>query len=233
MSRRVHPLFVNVMPEKTARIAWVPIILQAFFVVLGVVLAFAANEWREAGVRQQLADTAVATISDELVVNRAALYGSAAYHNAVMDTLIFFAAEARRLGDDAERPNMRHFSQGFSQPSVLPFTAWEAANATGAVGAMPFEHVLEFSRIYNSQERYDQQSLRVGELIFEMLFYEGDQGMLDNFENYLGILSAFLYRECELLEEYDRTLSGLAVVTPSVERPEACANIGQRREAAR
>jgi hypothetical protein len=65
------------------KIDWRPILLEAAFVVLGVVLALGANEWRKSYVDRRNAEAALASIREELQANRTVVGESFDYHGGM------------------------------------------------------------------------------------------------------------------------------------------------------
>ena len=193
----------------------VPIILEAAFVVLGVVLALAANEWRQNAGHASQAENAMTTIYDEVVFNRSAVYESLGYHFQLTDTLVTFMRPPNGEDGTSVFPDTRIFSRGFISPASLLTTAWKTANSTGAVSHMAYEKVLEFSRIYEQQEDYEYQSQQGGQLVYKKLFEDGYGGMIQNFSNLTTIIYTFIYKECELVGAYDELLSGVENVDSS------------------
>jgi hypothetical protein len=196
-------------PSRRRRIDWRPILLEAFFVVLGVVLALAANEWRQAIVDRRSATTALESIREELDANRQSVLLSLKYHLQLSDTLIVILRQAAARGDSASPPGIRVFSQGFVHPAQLLSTAWETAAATDAVRHMSHDDVLVLARVYDQQRRYATQSEQIGALIYGEIFARGTSGVIRNYANLSSIIGAFWYRECELLLGYDQALTEL------------------------
>ena len=113
------------------------------------------------------------------------------------------------------------FREGFTNPATTFSTAWETANVTDAISYMTYDDVLLLSRIYEIQrEYYDQQKL-VGQNIYTTLFNEGRAGMLRNIENLQFIIITFMYRECQLLEDYDEVLPQLPTREQALAYPPA------------
>ena len=142
------------------KLRWLPILLEAFIVVLGVVLALAVNEWREHYNRNQHAETALEGILSELDVNRKAIDSALTYHLQLADTLRGFMRQAsqRRASTALPYPDARLFSKGYIAPATLLTTAWDAANATDAVTYMNYADVLMLSRMYEKQRNYEDQA---------------------------------------------------------------------------
>jgi hypothetical protein len=216
-------------PSPRLRIDWRPILLEAFFVVLGVVLALTANEWRQAIADHRSATTALESIREELDANRQSVLLSLKYHLQLSDTLRAILRQGVARGDSAAPPDIRVFSQGFVHPAQLLSTAWETAAATEAVRHMAHDDVLVLARIYDQQRRYATQSDQIGALIYGEIFARGTRGVVRNSINLASIIGAFWYRECELLLGYDQALTELRrSSTERREVPDLCRR-GARR----
>lgn len=211
-------------PEPRDGISWRAALLEATFVVLGVVLALAANEWREARALGRQADAALETLRQELTTNRAAVAEALDYHLGLTQQL-------RALSASGEEPeDHRLFARGYVAPADLHHTAWDVAGATGVLASMPYEDVLVLSGIYEAQREYDEQSREAGHLIFAKLFDEGHVGMLRNHENLTLLIGTFWYQECAMLTRYDSALGHLG---DDSERavPDICSWATRSREA--
>lgn len=191
------------------RIAWKPILLEATFVVLGVVLALGLNEWRQHAAREAQAREALASIQAEIVANRAAIAESEAYHDQLMQTLW----PLRLAG--APPPDMRAFSQGFVHPARVVSTAWDTAQRTGAFSHIDYAMLLTLGQAYAQQESYAVQSEQVGPLIYRAMFEGGTESIRLNYANLLDLIRAFWYRERQVIAQYDSTLAALGVAPAS------------------
>jgi type II secretory pathway pseudopilin PulG len=176
-----------------------PALFEAAFVVLGVVLALAANQWRETRQDRQRVSVATNAIAAELQDNRAALVEASAYHLSLLDSL-------RVKRPASWRPSPAMFSRGFVSPAQLSSTAWQSAAAAGVVEHMPYQVVLRLSRAYASQGRYEHQAQSIGEVIYGELYRTGTQGITGNYRNLSNLIGSFLYRERQLIALYDSTL---------------------------
>ena len=210
------------------KLRWLPILLEAFIVVLGVVLALAVNEWREDYNRNQHAEIALEGIVSELDVNRKAIDSALTYHLQLGDTLRDFMRQASQGA--LPYPDGRLFSKGYIAPATLLNTAWDAANATDAVTYMNYADVLMLSRIYEEQRNYEYQARLGGQLIYAKLFSEGHEGMVRNYANLSTIIATFWYIECGLLESYGQVLAQLGEASkPEVdELPALCQQVLRR-----
>ena len=196
--------------------------LEAVFVLLGVILALAANEWLQYSNQKAEAEAAIVSIQDEIQVNREAVVGSPDYHFQLTDTFVALLQQAQPGANENQVfPDSRIFSKGFILPASLLSTAWQTANSTGAVSNMNYEDVLTFSRIYEQQRDYEQQSRMGGQLIYDKLFNEGFGGMVRNYANLTTMIFTFFYRECAILETFDEMLSEFGRTEASIDEQSA------------
>jgi hypothetical protein len=177
--------------------------LEAALVVFGVVLAFAANEWREHRAKVARAEHALESILDELRANRDAVETAREYHAGLLSAI-------REAGRTGVAPGLEAFPRGFIAPASVNRTAWDSASATGALEAVDLPTLLRLSRVYEQQERYEQQTTHMGELIYAELYRGGLAGILANYRNLASLVQAFAYREGELVALCDQTLAALA-----------------------
>lgn len=205
--------------DRPARIPWRQIFLESFFVVLGVVLALAANEWRRSANERALAREAENGIIAEFETNREAVRNAAVYHLALTDSLMRYLGQT---GGPRREVHPGLFSRGFVSPAPLLSTAWEAASATGAVNRMSYDRVLAYATMYQRQEEYAVQSHQVAEMLYGALFEKGIGGVVGNAQNLQSILSTFWYRECQLLGRYDGILDGIENIADREPLPPAC-----------
>lgn len=177
-----------------------PALFEATFVVLGVVIAYLANEWREQRVHKQDAEAARVAIVGELKANRAAAAASLQYHSALIDTL----GKLRRAN---VTPNLSVFSRGFMQPAQLSSTAWEIASQTGALNHMAYKDMLRLSHVYAEQRRYDAQAAGVSNVIYTELYRVGPMEMARSGPGLYSFISGFSYREKPLIALYDSVMT--------------------------
>jgi hypothetical protein len=196
--------------------------------VLGVVLALAANEWRQGVADRRSAGTALASIREELESNRELVLGSVQYHLQLTDTLAALRRRSANEGGAAPLPDARIFAQGFVRPATLLSTAWETATTTDVVRHMSHADVLALARMYEQQRRYAAQTERIGDLIYNEIFARGTQGVLRNHANLSSIIAALSFRECELLDGYEKALAQIGGAGQARQLPGACRRMVRR-----
>ena len=173
-------------------------IIEAVLVVLGVVLALAANEWRESARDHAAAMRALASIKEEIETNMEAVSQSRNYHSEKIQIL-------REQQSDAAL-NPQDFPKGFIFPARVSRSAWSSASETGAFSHLQFEHVLEISRIYDQQKAYEQQIAADAEILYRELFEKGIDGVIENPKGLATMLGSLIYRDAELLKSYEEFL---------------------------
>ena len=175
---------------------------EAAFVVFGVVLALAANEWREGRADRAEARDALAAIHEEIRLNR----------DMVAEAIAAHEARLVAIGDPttAAPPDMSAFSDGFMKPATaLSTAAWDSAAQTGIFSHMEFETVRKLGTLYAHQDRYHDQVSSYASLIYETLYKDGYQSIFGNKRGLLTMIRTLKYQEEALLGVYDTFLTGL------------------------
>lgn len=180
-------------------------LFESTFVVLGVVLALAANEWRTNYAEDKAAKNALNEIQQEIESNQALVEASRVYHASLLETLY-------SLSYKKEKPDIKLFSKGFVSPAKITDTAWTSALNTGVLENIEYDKVLELSRVYDLQIRYVRQSNSIGDIIYERLFDGGVYSMLESSHNLASIISTLQFREQELQKQYKSSLDALKQV---------------------
>ena len=163
---------------------------------------------------------------EELSSNHEEIVASIHYHGFLMDTLHKFM---RVYGNDPNRyPGSDVFHKGFINPATPLSRAWDVASNTGVIEFIPYEDVLLVSQVYENQDSYDMQSSMVGAEIYSLMFNEGIEAMGRNYRNFTSIVGSFVYRECELANDYARVLPKLRRDSSTVEVPVFCSYMPAR-----
>lgn len=181
-----------------------PILLEALFVVFGVVLALLANEWRQERELEAKASTALAGIRAEIDANRAEIETAFQYHRERMATV------GRHLQSGSDEPLPEQvFDRGYIYASTLRSDAWHAAVNTDAISHFDYAQVLEISRLYAEQARYEKQSDHLAPMIYRTILEDGRGAMLQHPRRLLTLVGMMAYREEALLNAFEETLASL------------------------
>jgi hypothetical protein len=104
-------------------------------------------------------------------------------------------------------PTRDEASSGLFRPARVVGTAWASAREAGALDELSYDLVLLLSRLYESQERYEQLSSQLAADIYMDLRRRGlDAVMREGFAGFLLLVIDFSNRETVLLRQYDDLL---------------------------
>ena len=125
------------------------LMLEAGMIFLAVILALAAEEWREKRDRQELADRALTSVVEEVRSNLGELQRSA-------------PANVERL--EAARAVLEQMEAGEEpgdvdiglEVSLLSTAAWQSAQMSQAVHYFDLDTMRQLSEVYEIQEMYDR-----------------------------------------------------------------------------
>ncbi len=177
-------------------------LFEATFVVLGVVLALSANEWRQARADRAQSQQAIVAIIQELKANRHKVSAAADYHYGLLHELNGKAPDWR--------PPMSVFAKGFIAPARTARTAWASASETGALAKTDYGTVMALSQAYALQAHYEAQVRSISDIIYGDIFRRGMQAVLANHANLASTINTLVFRERELIQAYDDILKGNA-----------------------
>src|SRR5689334_1760879 len=127
----------------SSRIPWLKFGLETFFVVLGVLLALALDEWRQGRRDQEVVVLALRNIRNEIQANRPEVQRALDLHRELLGRL----KEAPEISVPL-------------QPAMIRNNAWQAAQSSQAAARMDFSSVAALSKMEELQEDY--QSLLAG-----------------------------------------------------------------------
>lgn len=174
-------------------------LFEATFVVLGVLLALSANEWREHVNRQENSEQAVAFIKQELERNKQRVSASLDYHIQLRN----------KLYKSPSPLSIESFPKGFVNPAAVSRTAWQTASETGALESTDFNTVFTLSNAYALQTRYEAQSASIGAILYEKLLNGGTGAIVNKHHNLAALIASLAYKEQQLLAQYEETSSAL------------------------
>lgn len=175
---------------------------EAFFVLLGVVLAWSANAWWANRAQAERASVALHAIETEMRTNLDAVRSALTYHEGLLEGLRARTPESPPLSPGG-------FPRGFIAPAPMLRAAWDTAQTTGALEKVAYARLLDTARLYAAQRRYEQQASSVGQIIYETMLARGTSGVLAESDNLAAIIATFYYRERRLTALFEETLTGL------------------------
>lgn len=182
------------------------ILLESFFIVAALLLAFALDEWREEKEKQEIADKAKTAIYSELSDNLDKLQRNLPVHEERLGDL-------KNIIQAMENTPEEDSELGFEYSMVLiSSAAWESAKMTQVVQNFTFEEITDFSQLYQMQDLYTDNQDKIIDKVMEM-------GDLDE-DELLGIMKRLSHRLEILIDinkDYSRALESVIPTTTSTE----------------
>jgi hypothetical protein len=149
--------------SRLRRLPWGTLLVEAVFTVVAILLALAADDWRQRREERRLADAALASFAMELRDNQRRLAAVRPYHDSLAVGLRA-AVETLDRGDSFTMGSLQPRFRGIVPPMLLS-TAWDAALTTGALRHVDYALVSELAALYAEQEELDV----INQTMFEAL----------------------------------------------------------------
>lgn len=131
-------------------------VFESALIIVGIILGFIVNEWREDLQLEHKADLAMDRILQELELNREAVAGVLPYHEQVSNRL------RGLLANPPAKPLMDTFLQDVATEGVgdllLLDTAWKTANGRDSLAPFDFSAVQQLADTYDLAETGPQTS---------------------------------------------------------------------------
>lgn len=178
--------------------------VETFSVVLGIILALAANAWHDRRAHDAQAIEALESIRGEVAANRASLREALPYHRAMLDSLVALIARTHGPRVPGGQRAIANWS-GIHPPRLLE-DAWQTARSTDALQYLPYDVVLAASRTYAVQQRIAEVNRAFFGAVYTPEFASGGVSALGAMSSYLEDMSA---TEDHLASQYDAELRQL------------------------
>ncbi len=188
------------------RIPWGMLALEGFFTVVAILLALAADDWRERREERELAEHAVQAFAAEIAQNRERIAELVPYHVSLRDALDRALADSggRVFRDPGEIfPEWRGI-----RPAFVTHAAWESAVATGALRHLPAEGLRALSMTYEYQARLDALNGVMYRLMIDPSMISAPDHRVPS-RTIRAYLSDIVPMETELVRIYDQVLQGI------------------------
>jgi len=171
-------------------------LLDVVGVVFAVLVALAADEWRDNRELQQQADRAQAAVLAELRANRTELERT----RPSIDSTEARLAEGSRVSAEGRA---RALSLDLEFPDFSD-AAWRITQVTDAASRIDFDWLTRVARIYETQELYGEERSAILQTLGEM-GTAGQNPEVDRLRNQVHILRQL---HDQLVERYDQFLGG-------------------------
>lgn len=182
-------------------------IFESALIVIGIILGFLVNEWREDLQLEQKADLAMDRILQELELNREAVANVLPYHEQIAGDL------RDLLTDPPKEPFIDTFLQKVATEGVgdllLLDTAWQTANSRDSLAPFDFSAVQRLADVYDLAETGPQTSW-----IMIITFFSDKEMYAPDTDAILLRRMSFAYdtlvmQERALLQRYDWVLEDI------------------------
>ena len=127
------------------------LVIEVVFIVLGVMVALAANEWRENHALDKRTDAALENIRLEIVRNQQTLQQRLPYHEALRDSLESYLPELRNVSFGQVSERRLGMQRGLYFLLVYD-AAWQTALTSQVLSNVDYETLTVLSTIYQVQE---------------------------------------------------------------------------------
>lgn len=182
-------------------------VFESALIVVGIILGFVVNEWRENLQLEQKADLAMDRILQELELNRDAVANVLPYHEQIAGKL------RALLADPPQKPLIDTFLQDVATEGVgdllLLDTAWKTANGRDSLAPFDFSAVQQLADVYDLAETGPQTSW-----IMIITFFSDKEMYAPDADGILLRRMSFAYdtlvmQEKALLQRYDWVLKDI------------------------
>lgn len=182
-------------------------LFESALIVIGIILGFIANEWREDLQLRSKADDALDRIIQELELNREAVARILPYHERV-------ASELRALlAAPPQKPFVNTFLEDVATQGigdlVLLDTAWQTASSRDSLSPFDFYAVQQLADIYGMAEGgANFTQLKIIEFFADAGMYAPDSDGV-YLQRQVFAYETLVLQERALLERYDYILATL------------------------
>ena len=143
-------MFSSKKDGQKRRFAIGPLLLEVFLIILGVMVALAANEWREGRALAQRTDIALENIRLEIERNQKTMQQRLPYHETLRDSLERYLPELRNLS--FEQVNEQRLGMHRGLFFLLTYdAAWQTALTSQVLSNVDYETLTILSTIYQVQ----------------------------------------------------------------------------------
>lgn len=181
------------------------VILEVFSVVLAVVLALAANDWRESRATKDLTRISVEAIAEELGANLEAVGQAHEYHGKVLEQIrTSLPQNVTPTEEEAQSLYLELYKSGIFRRATVVDAAWVTAQSSGATNGLDFGLALSLSKTYTFQSDYLGMS-RSARNAAELALYLGASPVHYLFGTYES-LNGYWWQEEALIGAYQEAL---------------------------
>jgi len=187
---------------------------EATLILIGLLGAFALDEWQDARAREARVEALLAAIHAELDANLRQHEGASAYNSEVAERIWNEANKGVEVVPQSAYPN------GLFVGPELTSAAWVTAQNDAALSDVPIERVLMLARVYEMQRTYVDDFNTLLNNMYALLLQSDNNLRVDGLAQPLrigGVLRDYAGRGRRLLEQYRAALAELGDESPAPE----------------
>ncbi len=188
---------------------WRYVITESLLIVLSLLLAFFANQWRADTEAQKLSNEALSNIREEIARNHASLENVIPYHEEILTNLQAYIKEEKTARQGMLMEQLQKFAPRGLNPPVLQNSAWSISQSSNALR-------VNFDLLYSLSSLYFLQEVGVNKTLERMLNTVMSKSMFENKRDftpdllYLQLLTGeLLQQERFLVEQCAERLSAI------------------------
>jgi hypothetical protein len=179
---------------------------EAALILIGLLGAFALDEWQDARSREARVDALLTAIRAELEANLTQHAAASTYNVEVAERIFTEGARgAEFVGESA-------YPRGLLIGPSLTSAAWVTAQNDTALSDVPIDKVLMLARVYEMQRTYVDDINTLMNNMYTLVLEGGNGARVDGLAQPLqigGVLRDYARRGAQLVDLYRKTLEEL------------------------
>ena len=220
------------LPPASRRREWLARgLYEAALILVGLLGAFALNQWQDARQRAARADAMIVAIRAELASNLELQEPASTYNTRIVGVL-------KQLRDSGQTflPADQYRGGLFKRPK-LTAAAWTSAQNGGILEELPVDTIVVLGRVYEAQRDYQDSTGALFEALYAAALTSTDYRSdgIEGVAQLAGVLSDFAGRGAGLVRDYRSALEYLDSgqpargTTPSNAAPAEPGTAGEQR----
>jgi len=173
---------------------WRYVITESLLIVLSLLLAFFANQWRADAEAQKQSDEALANIREEIARNKASLETVIPYHEEILTQLENYIKNKNSPRSGMLMAHLTLFAPKGLNPPVLQKSAWTISQSSNALR-------VNFDLLYSLSSLYFLQEVGVNKTLERMLNKVMSKSMFENKRDFMPDLLYLQLLTGELLQQ--------------------------------
>lgn len=185
------------------------LVFEGLLIVISILLALAAAQWREERQRRVLVSAALANVAEELERNAAAIEDVLPYHREVLANLRGLVERPEEVAGIGFLELVERAAPRGVQPPLLHATAWETVAAQGLAVDLPFATSRMLATTYDAQRAGAVATWqRIADRLFDPATFDPGRNRETLWFLFMAV-NELQSQEAQLLVVYERALAQL------------------------